>query len=317
MSVGAGSKRALGAKKSLENNLIVMWGYGVINFDMTPMLDTYKMQQNFENHLKKKFTNPKDREESAYKQLSNFCFLREGDIIFLYGKESLSIAGIGVVIKPYYYDPEKHKRIFEGKPIFENLGDKDSHFVDIKWFYDGPTFKIKDIKLKKKLRRTATIIELDSSDANKILNDAPKRLDIDFSKYIQISKEQKPIEEESEEITDPDVKEETDYAEGRKYEAKILLSSRNRKIVEGKKRKSNYTCEICNLNFKSKYGEIGENYIVAHHKDPIALGQRNTKLEDLILVCDNCHRMLHKGPPYTTEELRKKIEDAMRRSETA
>lgn len=54
-------------------------------------------------------------------------------------------------------------------------------------------------------------------------------------------------------------------------------------------------CEICNFSFEEKYGEHGQNYIEAHHVKPVAdleVGE-TTSISDLIMVCSNCHRMIH------------------------
>jgi predicted HNH restriction endonuclease len=44
-----------------------------------------------------------------------------------------------------------------------------------------------------------------------------------------------------------------------------------------------------------------------------ALEGRPTELDvekDFAVVCANCHRMLHKGPPYTIAELKTMLADA-------
>ena len=52
-----------------------------------------------------------------------------------------------------------------------------------------------------------------------------------------------------------------------------------------------FFCEVCTFSFLEKYGE---EYIECHHTLPISAGERITRLEDLSLVCSNCHRMLHR-----------------------
>ena len=71
-------------------------------------------------------------------------------------------------------------------------------------------------------------------------------------------------------------------------------------------------CEICGFSFLENYGEIGQGYIEAHHKNPLAetKGQRKTKREDIALVCSNCHKMLHRGSQVLqVEELKKLMKD--------
>jgi 5-methylcytosine-specific restriction endonuclease McrA len=68
-------------------------------------------------------------------------------------------------------------------------------------------------------------------------------------------------------------------------------------------------CEVCQLDFFIRYGEIGQGFIEAHHRIPVSQlnGTKKTKIEDLALVCSNCHRMLHRGDPLlTVEQLKEK-----------
>jgi 5-methylcytosine-specific restriction protein A len=55
-------------------------------------------------------------------------------------------------------------------------------------------------------------------------------------------------------------------------------------------------CEACTFDFHETYGELGFKFIECHHKIPIAEfnAQTRTTLNDLSLVCSNCHRMLHR-----------------------
>ena len=74
------------------------------------------------------------------------------------------------------------------------------------------------------------------------------------------------------------------------------IKERNQAIVSQKKRiaKNNGTliCEVCEFSFPIIYGS---DFIECHHITPISqTGVTETNLEDLALVCANCHRMLHK-----------------------
>ena len=64
-------------------------------------------------------------------------------------------------------------------------------------------------------------------------------------------------------------------------------------------------CEACGFNFNEKYGELGNNYIEAHHKVPIAelVEGAKTKLSDLAALCANCHRMIHANGLLSVEQL--------------
>lgn len=79
------------------------------------------------------------------------------------------------------------------------------------------------------------------------------------------------------------------------------VAERDRRIVEQKKRQiksklGKLNCEVCDFNFSEAYGELGEGFIECHHKMPLAelkISVR-TRLDDLALVCSNCHRMIHR-----------------------
>ena len=53
-------------------------------------------------------------------------------------------------------------------------------------------------------------------------------------------------------------------------------------------------CEACGFDFKAKYGSLGKDFIEAHHVTPLTEGPRRTRLDDLMMLCANCHRMVHR-----------------------
>jgi len=75
------------------------------------------------------------------------------------------------------------------------------------------------------------------------------------------------------------------------------------------KKEKRFYCEVCTFNFEEYYPGLGKGFIECHHKQPISLGGvRITKVQDLAIVCANCHRMLHRkneeGNYYNIDELR-------------
>nr|MBA3443228.1 DUF3578 domain-containing protein [Pyrinomonadaceae bacterium] len=73
---------------------------------------------------------------------------------------------------------------------------------------------------------------------------------------------------------------------------------RNRRLANRAKDIHGYTCQVCAFDFFKRYGELGREYIEAHHKIPISiLPENRTKLsprDDFAVVCSNCHRMIHR-----------------------
>lgn len=72
-----------------------------------------------------------------------------------------------------------------------------------------------------------------------------------------------------------------------------------------------YSCYICGFNFEEKYGDYGKGYIEIHHKNPLHNNKENhfTKVEDVTVVCANCHSVLHHQgkTPMDVELLRAKV----------
>lgn len=111
--------------------------------------------------------------------------------------------------------------------------------------------------------------------------------------------------------------EETDSVEGSwDFEGKLQLKQhlekeRSKKLIKDFKNKlTNYSCSICNFSFESAYGALGYGFIEAHHTIPIATLTEQTKMSpfDLIAVCSNCHRMLHRSnPPLSAKQLQSLI----------
>lgn len=117
----------------------------------------------------------------------------------------------------------------------------------------------------------------------------------EVSKNEQLSRKIYDIEED--ELSEAD-----QVREGKVLYKLHKVRERNAKIVALKKAQAISTnnglfCEACVFSFQEYYGDIGRNFIECHHIRPLAEARhdRNTSLDDLALVCSNCHRMLHKG----------------------
>ncbi|MFF7193047.1 HNH endonuclease [Streptomyces sp. NPDC008079] len=55
-------------------------------------------------------------------------------------------------------------------------------------------------------------------------------------------------------------------------------------------------CEVCDFSFAETYGSLGDGYIEVHHTLPLHVsGETTTSLDDLALLCSNCHRMCHRS----------------------
>lgn len=77
-------------------------------------------------------------------------------------------------------------------------------------------------------------------------------------------------------------------------------SLRDAKVAEAKKfGNGKLKCEVprCGFEFEAIYGELGRDYAQVHHLKPLADRTKPslTKLDDLAVVCANCHAMIHRG----------------------
>lgn len=96
--------------------------------------------------------------------------------------------------------------------------------------------------------------------------------------------------------------------EGEIIKGEALFRSRNRALIQAKKENSDYRCEVCGFNFYETYGNIGKDFIIAHHLKPLSTRRSPSKttIDDIALLCANCHAMAHKGNSLLTlQELRK------------
>jgi len=94
------------------------------------------------------------------------------------------------------------------------------------------------------------------------------------------------------------------FALHRRRERDSTISVQKKEIA---RTNGDLSCEVCDFSFHLVYGE---QYIECHHRIPIHKGERITRLQDLALVCSNCHRMLHRkidGDYLSVETLRERV----------
>ena len=111
-------------------------------------------------------------------------------------------------------------------------------------------------------------------------------------------------------LTQDDVK----FCEGRKLLKMHIIRERNPKLIyEAKKRfkESNGSlyCEICGFNFEEKYGKLGADFIEGHHIKRVSEMRdgEKTDINDIVMLCSNCHSMIHRKKPWVTRNNLKKI----------
>lgn len=73
-------------------------------------------------------------------------------------------------------------------------------------------------------------------------------------------------------------------------------------------------CTACGFDFSATYGEWARDYVEIHHLEPVHLMDAPrvvNPVEELVPLCANCHRMVHRAdPPISPSELKAKMESA-------
>ena len=108
-------------------------------------------------------------------------------------------------------------------------------------------------------------------------------------------------------------REEEEFPEGKILTRLHRLRETNQGTVSSKRRSAfestgALACEVCDFDFYQAYGEIGYGFVECHDTTPLAYLQMGVrpKLSNLVIVCSNCHRMLHRSrPKMTPSELRR------------
>lgn len=217
-------------------------------------------------------------------QLIDFIFnIQKGHIIVAYSAPS-TIYGVGIVEKKGW----KHNKDV-GKAYWQ------ANTRKVNWVKPFLKTKIDDPEIKSVLGKRDTILPIPklffikkllplfSKQSNEI-NESLIKLEVGQNVYSS-------IEEDEQLISDESLEEKKKLRFHKSVERNPDLSKKAKEI-------HGYTCKACGFNFEEKYGEIGINYIEAHHIIPFAELEENAKVsprKDMTVLCANCHRMIHRS----------------------
>jgi len=102
----------------------------------------------------------------------------------------------------------------------------------------------------------------------------------------------------------PDVDLYQSFPEGHSRLVTHLQRERNASLVKQKKEAriratGRLSCEVCDFDFSETYGQHGDGFCEVHHLKSLsqANGEIETELNDLAVVCSNCHRIIHRTDP--------------------
>jgi len=75
-------------------------------------------------------------------------------------------------------------------------------------------------------------------------------------------------------------------------------------------------CTVCGFSFEAAYGPLGEGFAEVHHLAELARLKKSTLVNpatDVVVLCANCHRMIHrKTPPLKPQELAQELRQERR-----
>jgi 5-methylcytosine-specific restriction enzyme A len=112
----------------------------------------------------------------------------------------------------------------------------------------------------------------------------------------------------AEEVTTPEK-----YSEGVRFSVTINAYERSAKARAACIAHHGLTCAVCEFNFATVYGNLGEGFIHVHHIVPIGdIGKEYEidPVKDLLPICPNCHAMIHRTEPaLLVEQLRNHLHE--------
>lgn len=109
----------------------------------------------------------------------------------------------------------------------------------------------------------------------------------------------------------PNTIEEQEYSEGKQYYKQHVMRERNPKLIKEAKalfirKHGGLYCEVCGFDFAEHYGDRGKDFIEGHHTKYVSelAPDEKTKPADIAMLCPNCHRMIHREPRISLEDLK-------------
>jgi len=87
---------------------------------------------------------------------------------------------------------------------------------------------------------------------------------------------------------------EKNYQEGKAFFVELKKRRRDKVLVNIRLVEDNYKCQFCGYSVSEIVSiPIDANALEVHHLYPLQDGERETKIQDLITLCPNCHRLIH------------------------
>jgi 5-methylcytosine-specific restriction protein A len=101
------------------------------------------------------------------------------------------------------------------------------------------------------------------------------------------------------------------YTEGKVKKVFVNIYERDREARKKCLEHYGYKCTICGIKLSDIYGVIADNFIEVHHLKELSSIKREYEInpiEDMRVLCPNCHAIVHrKTPALSIEEVKKMI----------
>lgn len=142
--------------------------------------------------------------------------------------------------------------------------------------------------------------EISKEDFNFILNLGVLNGEVQYNQDFNAVEKEVVAEELESIIVDKEGKRKLVYSY--KYE-------RSPKLRKEALRIHGYKCKACGFDFEERYGELGKGFIEVHHIRPLYTIESESSINpevDLVPLCANCHRMIHRSRKdvLTVQELK-------------
>ncbi|WP_105994031.1 EVE domain-containing protein [Staphylococcus simulans] len=226
-----------------------------------------------------------------WKQSNNMKSARPGDKVFIYASKPYS----GIMYMCIIQNVNKSTASMEDKEFMtntENYGNY-GNYMELKL-------------LKSKTQTPITLKELKKYGLKGNIQ-GPRSLKDELLKFIldSFDNEQNTASEESE-------LENFLYKEGKLIKSYGTRFERDQSLRRKAIEIHGMTCKVCGFNFEEYYGELGKGFIEVHHTKPMYITRKEVSVDpqtDLVPLCPNCHRMIHrkKDRPLEIDELKQLI----------
>lgn len=193
--------------------------------------------------------------------------MRRGDVIYV--KSGPKIVGKGIVDSEYIFDTA-NRVVHDGVPW--------QHQRQVEWLRDIPEID------NPTNQNIVTVKPLSAADVKAIERQYRKA----GRSVIRMA-------------TDADI-------EGMRYEMVTMTSRRSRRLRDKAFRNANGICAVCDRDYSKLLDARGVRVLQVHHKRMLSKSEAETRttLNDLAVVCANCHLLLHLDPrkPLAVSQLK-------------